>query len=179
MPGRSSDHAWMRLPVISPACPSCTRRQLLHGLGIGVASSLILSACGGGGGGGDGDAMVDTPAGSPDAPNATCPTKDFCIDVTKAPYTSLANANGSAVVSTTAGQLIVVRTSATAVAALSAICTHQGCTVNYQTSSMLLYCPCHGAEFSLTGSVVRSPATVALKTYSASVSGNIITIVLA
>ncbi len=155
-------------------CSDCTRRLVLHTLGIAVAGTIVGLGCGG-----SGSDTVDAPAKTPDAPSGSCPTNELCIDVTKAGYTSLANTNGYAVVSSSKGQLIVVRTGTSTVAALSAICTHQGCTVNYSSSTMLLVCPCHGAEFTLTGSVKLGPASVPLKTYAATVSGNIITITLA
>jgi cytochrome b6-f complex iron-sulfur subunit len=143
---------------------------MLQGIGAAVAGSVLASACGGGG-----NDAVDA---SIDAPPGTCPPKDLCLDITKAPNTALANVNGAVVVSATAGKLIVVRTSPTAVVALSDICTHQGCAVTFQATNQLLYCPCHGAEFSLTGAVTRGPATTPLKTYSATLAGNIVTIVV-
>lgn len=48
----------------------------------------------------------------------------------------------------------------TGVFAYSATCTHQGCTVAYQSSNKSLYCPCHGAEFDpfKDGGVITGPA---------------------
>lgn len=163
----------MRLQIISDpheACATCSRRTLLHGLGVAVVGSIV--GCGGGG-----NADIDAPA-SVDAP-AVCPPKDLCLDVTMAKYSALANPGGSVVVQTATDTIIVVRKSATAVAAVSAICTHQGCQTTYQAGTMLLFCPCHGAEFSLTGSVVRGPASVPVKAYTATVSGTIVTVVVA
>jgi Rieske Fe-S protein len=37
--------------------------------------------------------------------------------------------------------------SAKGVFAYSAICTHQGCTVEYQPATKVLQCPCHQAQF--------------------------------
>jgi thiosulfate dehydrogenase [quinone] large subunit len=52
---------------------------------------------------------------------------------------------------------IVVRSSSGALAAFSAVCTHAGCQVAYQSG--VLYCPCHGSEFDAhTGAVLRGPA---------------------
>ena len=50
--------------------------------------------------------------------------------------------------------------------ALSAICTHMGCTVNYNAESGRIHCPCHGSEFALDGSNVKGPAKRPLKHYA-------------
>ncbi len=44
--------------------------------------------------------------------------------------------------------------------AFSAICTHQGCSVNYNAAQKLFICPCHGSEYNpaQNGAVVRPPA---------------------
>jgi thiosulfate dehydrogenase [quinone] large subunit len=60
---------------------------------------------------------------------------------------------------------IIVQPSAGVFQACSAVCTHQGCTVGYDTGAGVLRCPCHGAEFDpSTGSVVRGPARQPLAT---------------
>ena len=59
------------------------------------------------------------------------------------------------------GQDIAVRSSNGALSALSAICTHAGCTVNYQGGVLL--CPCHGSQFNAqTGAVLQGPASIPL-----------------
>ena len=57
--------------------------------------------------------------------------------------------------------------------AFSAICTHQGCTVAYSTSSKTLKCPCHGAEFDPNNSakVLNGPAVNPLGKVKVAVSG--------
>jgi thiosulfate dehydrogenase (quinone) large subunit len=42
---------------------------------------------------------------------------------------------------------VAVRLGQRRVVAYSAVCTHAGCTVGYDSSARLLACPCHGAQF--------------------------------
>jgi Rieske Fe-S protein len=58
-------------------------------------------------------------------------------------------------------QLVVTRPTADEVRVLSAVCTHQGCTVD-TVANGTISCPCHGSAFSLTGEVTSGPATTAL-----------------
>lgn len=46
----------------------------------------------------------------------------------------------------------------TGVLALSDECTHQKCTVDYAPERQVIFCPCHGAQFSTTGAVLAGPA---------------------
>jgi cytochrome b6-f complex iron-sulfur subunit len=56
------------------------------------------------------------------------------------------------------GNIIVARVGQEEYVALSKICTHQGCTIQYSSSSGNFPCPCHGSVFSPLGSVVNGPA---------------------
>ncbi|GEB66498.1 iron-sulfur-binding protein [Sinomonas atrocyanea] len=47
--------------------------------------------------------------------------------------------------------------------ALSAACTHLGCTVEFNPDQATWDCPCHGSRFSLEGSPIRGPATTPLR----------------
>jgi Rieske Fe-S protein len=44
--------------------------------------------------------------------------------------------------------------------AYDAICTHEGCAVDFDSRSQILFCPCHGAEFDATNhaKVLQGPA---------------------
>jgi len=61
----------------------------------------------------------------------------------------------------------------TGVFAYSAICTHQGCTVSYNSSSKRLKCPCHGAEFDPANGAkaVAGPTNTPLSKVKVAVSG--------
>lgn len=50
-----------------------------------------------------------------------------------------------------------------AYAALSPVCTHQGCTVDVQAQHLV--CPCHGSAYSREGEVLRGPAPLPLRRY--------------
>jgi Rieske Fe-S protein len=47
--------------------------------------------------------------------------------------------------------------------AISAMCTHMGCTVSLSKNFIL--CPCHGSTYNLEGKVLRGPAQKDLKNY--------------
>ena len=61
----------------------------------------------------------------------------------------------------------------TGVFAYSAICTHQGCTVSYNSTSKRLKCPCHGAEFDPANGAkaVAGPTQTPLAKVKVTVSG--------
>jgi thiosulfate dehydrogenase [quinone] large subunit len=73
---------------------------------------------------------------------------------------------------------VLFRTKA-GVFAYSAICTHQGCTVKFQSSNKTLYCPCHGAEFDPfnNGAVVQGPTQDALASVKVKIDGNWVVLV--
>jgi cytochrome b6-f complex iron-sulfur subunit len=61
-------------------------------------------------------------------------------------------------------KVIVIRTGQTKFIALSLICSHKQCTVDYDGSSF--ECPCHGSTYSKSGKVTNGPATKNLKSYA-------------
>ena len=71
--------------------------------------------------------------------------------------------------------VIVARTSESACAAFSAVCTHQGCTVAPKGADLV--CPCHGSVFNaLTGEVKQGPANKPLPSVPVKVeNGKVVT----
>ena len=89
------------------------------------------------------------------------------IDLNSSEFGALKTVGGFAY----SGNIIIFRTSDTNYSAISRVCTHEGCTVNYNSSNNRLVCPCHGAQFSSTGSVLQGPASKSLAVYKVTVSG--------
>ena len=50
--------------------------------------------------------------------------------------------------------------------ALSAICTHLGCIVNWKQKEGIIACPCHGSKFNKIGEVIIGPAPKPLERFA-------------
>ncbi len=61
--------------------------------------------------------------------------------------------------------IAVVKGSDGTVRAFSAICTHLGCVVQYQSEKKIFHCNCHGSEFDLAGKNIAGPAPKPLQPY--------------
>ncbi len=62
----------------------------------------------------------------------------------------------------------VIRTNETSVVALSAVCTHVRCILNYDRERRAIVCPCHDGRFDLKGNVLSGPPPRALPEYEVS-----------
>ena len=60
--------------------------------------------------------------------------------------------------------------------ALSKVCTHLGCLVEYDSTKKRLLCPCHAGVYSLEGKVLSGPPPKPLLTYAVQVQGEDIVI---
>lgn len=88
--------------------------------------------------------------------------------------TSLAATGGWALV--TAARVLIVNMGNNNFNALTSVCTHSQCDRNWTFTNNVFTCTCHGSRFNTNGSVVNGPATQALRTYSAIVSNNVLTV---
>src|SRR5436309_2200480 len=83
-----------------------------------------------------------------------------------------AAAGGAMLVDMAGDTIMIVRVSDTQVVALSAICTHAGCSMDYAVGQKVLDCPCHGSQFATDGSVLRGPAARPLRVYNVTMVNN-------
>ncbi len=146
-------------------CGGMSRRAVLAGVGA-LGAAVTLAACGGtsgegtttpGGGSGGGASDDGTPTdAAPAVPGAIAKAADVPVGGAVA-----ANLDGAPVLLTqpTAGTFV----------GLSAICTHQGCTVAPDGDH--LTCPCHGSTFDLAGAVTQGPASEPLISFALNLDG--------
>lgn len=90
------------------------------------------------------------------------------VDLTSTDFNALKTVGGYAY----SGNILIIRSGTSSYIALSSICTHQGCTVAYNSSDDKIACPCHGSLFTTTGAVLQGPASSSLKTYNVKIEGN-------
>ena len=143
----------------SPTLPefTATRRTVLIA-GAGGAGLAVLTACASGGGAQAGGAPPADPTSPAHGPGGGSPAGTG--GATGNALATLADITvGKCIaVNLPDGQpAIVSRPTATTARCFSAICTHQGCTVN--PAGAQLNCPCHGSQYNaLTGQVLQGPA---------------------
>ena len=111
------------------------------------------------------------------AATTTLTPTDSQVTLRYADFPALAQVGGGAIIDV-AGRapIAVVRTGDSDAAALSATCTHVGCLLEYEAGRAQLHCNCHGADFTLDGTVLGGPTTVPLPTYAATVQPDAIVV---
>jgi cytochrome b6-f complex iron-sulfur subunit len=74
----------------------------------------------------------------------------------------------------TPAKAIVIRDPANpaGVLALSRVCNHEKCTVDWVGDRNIFLCPCHDAELSPDGSRLKGPTTAGLTPYTAKIEGD-------
>ena len=71
---------------------------------------------------------------------------------------------------------IVINTPGKGFIALSKVCTHLGCLVEYEKARNRLLCPCHAGVYNLEGNVVSGPPPKPLQKFAVKVEGEDIVI---
>jgi len=146
------------------------RREFVNWMGVGaLATSLpvALAAC-------QSDPTSDTgsaPADTDTAVDATPREDGFAAVGTVAELDEAGSLSDKNFQGT---QVVVVRDPAneSAVIAVNSLCTHQGCSVDWDSDATAFACPCHGSAFAPDGSVTSGPASTPLETYEAKIEAD-------
>ena len=105
--------------------------------------------------------------------------REFCahvciVSVTIDAASALAAVGSMAMVQTSLGTFLVAHTGQDTFTALTATCTHEGCTVTGFSGTRFV-CPCHGSQFSTSGAVAMGPATRALQPFTTQFANGVLT----
>ena len=106
--------------------------------------------------------------------NASVAGNAITVNVDGTPLGTVGNA---ALVQTPAASFLVARVAQETFNAMTAVCTHEACTVS-RFQSGTFQCPCHGSEYSTSGAVTRGPASRALQRFNTQFTNNVLTISL-
>jgi cytochrome b6-f complex iron-sulfur subunit len=87
----------------------------------------------------------------------------------------LATTGSAALIENGLGKFLVARTGAETFLAVTAVCTHFGCTIT-RHDNQIYECPCHGSRFSTAGAVVRGPASRPLRSFATQFANDVLTI---
>ena len=151
------------------------RRTLTKYLTLGaIASSLpvALAAC---------QPSSDTASTESSEPSTSAPVK---IDTTPredgfAAVATVADLDEKGFISNKsffAGDLLVIRNpeDASSLIAVNSLCTHQGCSVDWESDTGVFACPCHGSSFNADGTVATGPAQTPLGTFEAIIEDDLV-----
>lgn len=98
---------------------------------------------------------------------------ELSLDLSSATYSKL-NTVGNYVI---VNSIVIARVSATAFAAVTQVCSHEGKKKVYYLNGEF-YCPEHGARFSTTGTGLNSKGSRGLKTYPTALTGTTLKVTL-
>jgi Rieske Fe-S protein len=139
-----------------------SRRRVLSGTGA-VAAAVSLGACSEPSGQPLARSKSDSAAGAPGTPSDAPPTPLAAVrDLSAEPTETVDPGTGN--------PAFLVK-GPDGVSMLSAICSHMGCTVAWHAGADAFVCPCHGAIYDSSGTVVGGPAPAPLDTIPVVVRG--------
>lgn len=147
-----------------------SRRAMLRGAAVTGVAVPVLAACGSGGDTtGSGGSGASAPGGSESSSGGSgSGSAKATVATSKVPV------DGGTILAEQ--QVVVTQPAKGDYKAFSAVCTHQGCTVQTIMDGKIT-CPCHGSQFSIEdGSVVQGPASQPLPELKASVQGSTVTV---
>jgi cytochrome b6-f complex iron-sulfur subunit len=146
-----------------------TRREFCaHAVSL-VSIGALLPGCGG---------SPTSPSNAPPLATINATASGGAIALTIDAASPLATVGAAALVQTGSGNFLVARTAQDTFTALTAVCTHEACTVTGFQSPVFV-CPCHGSQYTTAGTVARGPASAPLRQFATRFAGNVLTITIA
>jgi cytochrome b6-f complex iron-sulfur subunit len=152
--------------------PATSRREFCHQACQAAslaALGIMLPGCGG---------SPTSPSGGANVPSlpqlsSTIASGAFTLTIdASSPLNTVGNA---ALVQASGRVFLVARTGQDSFVALTAICTHENCTITgFQSGNYV--CPCHGSRYNTAGQVLSGPAPRALGQFASAFAGNILTV---
>ena len=164
-----------------------SRREFCAGacqMASGATLAALASACGGSGGGSSPTSPTGMSGDMPGADSSTSATALLALLTgsvvggavqVQTASGALATVGGAAQVQSPEGSFLVTRTSQDTFTAVTATCTHEACAITGLSGGTYV-CPCHGSRFNSGGQVLNGPATVSLRTFATSFSGDTLSI---
>jgi cytochrome b6-f complex iron-sulfur subunit len=148
---------------------SSRREFCTHALTFVTAASLLESC------GGSPTSPSSTAAALPTVNAVAGVNNTLTINIDSTP--ALAAVGSAALVQTSTASYLVARVAQDTFNAMTAVCTHEACTVS-RFQSGTFQCPCHGSEYNTSGGVTKGPAPAALRRFSTQFTGGVLTISL-
>ena len=156
----------MNIPVVQPQ-PHTRREFCAH---VCQAASMLalgtVAACGG--------SSTSPSTSAPPLASVTASVTGRIVSITVDAASALAAVGSAASVQTSLGTFLVAHTAPNSFTALTATCTHEGCTITGFTGSQFA-CPCHGSQFTTSGAVAQGPASRALQQFPTTFTNNVLT----
>jgi nitrite reductase/ring-hydroxylating ferredoxin subunit len=150
--------------------PKYTRREFCLHSGQVLSLAAIASAITGCGG----SSSTSATSTLPNLPTINSSVSNGAITLTIDAGSPLAATGSAALIATANGNFLVSR-AGDQFTALTAVCTHEQCVVS-TFSSGTYQCPCHGSQYSTSGSVIKGPASRSLTTFQTSYANPVLTI---
>ena len=145
-----------------------TRRDFCTHAVSFVAVGALLESCGG---------SPTSPSNIPALSTISAGVSNNTITLNVDAGSPLGSVGSAALLQTSSGNVLVARIAQDTFNAMTAVCTHEACTVErYQSGTFT--CPCHGSQYNTSGGVVKGPAAASLRRFNTSFSNNVLTISL-
>jgi nitrite reductase/ring-hydroxylating ferredoxin subunit len=147
--------------------PTHTRREFCASAcrGASLLAAGVLWGCGGNPNSPSGGTPLSTVSGS---------VSGRAVSVSIDSASPLAASGSAAMLQSSLGTFLIARTGQETFNVLTAVCTHEACTITGFSGSQFV-CPCHGSEFTTSGAVARGPAARSLQSFPSQFANGVLT----